>query len=177
MKKTSVLAILAAASLVASPILAQDTSSQASQVSSEASQASSEASSQVSSEVSSQVSSEVSGEASSAASQVSSAEDDGGLKFSLDVDVSFHFELTFEQAVEFERLVIETNPKPVEVDSSINVSVGTSVPSTITLSPLPATIIALYPQFEGFLFFLLPDGRIVVVNPTTLKIVVILSIN
>jgi hypothetical protein len=181
MKKTSALAIVAAAaSLVALPVLAQSSqasSEASSQASSEVSLPSSEVSSQISSEVSSQLSSALSSEPSSAPSQASSSQGGGGLGFSLDIDVSFSFQLTFEQAVEFKRLVVETNSAPVAVDSGIDISVGASVPSTITLTQLPVTIIALYPQFEGFLFFMLPDGRIVVVNPTTLKIVMILAVD
>jgi hypothetical protein len=166
MRKTSVLAVLTAAGLVASPILAQETSSEAS---SELSQPSSV--------VSSQLSSEPVTEASSAPSQASSSPGGGGLGFSLDVDASFSFQLTFEQAVEFKRLVIEANSAPVEASSSFDIGVGATVPSTVTLTLLPTTITALYPQLEGFLFFVLPDGRIVVVNPTTLKIVLILAVD
>ncbi|MGN6100789.1 MAG: DUF1236 domain-containing protein, partial [Devosia sp.] len=32
------------------------------------------------------------------------------------------------------------------------------------------------PQYEGFLFFVLADGRIVIVNPHSLKIVLILEV-
>jgi hypothetical protein len=177
MKKTSVLALAAAAALLSSPIYAQDSSSQP--ASSEASsQPSSEASSQPSSEASSMPSSEASSASSEASSAASSSQGGGGgANFSLDVDVSFSFKLTFEQAVEFKRLVVETNPAPTQVDSSVTISVGSTVPSTVVLTPLPVTILTLYPELKGFLFFILPDGRIVIVNPTTLKIVLILTVD
>jgi hypothetical protein len=44
----------------------------------------------------------------------------------------------------------------------------------VTLTPLPATIVALNAGLEGYLFFMLPDGRIIVVSPTTLKVVLII---
>jgi hypothetical protein len=123
-------------------------------------------------------SSEASSASSASSSAPSSAQGGGGDGgFSLDIDVSFSFSLTFEQAVEFKRLVIETNSAPVEVDSSVSISVGSTVPSTVVLTPLPVTILTLYPQLQGFLFFILPDGRIVIVNPTTLKIVLILIVD
>jgi hypothetical protein len=180
MNKTSVLAIAAAAALLSSPLYAQDSSSQpaSSEPSSEvSSQPSSEPSSQASSEPSSMPSSEPSSASSEASSAVSSSQGGGGAGFSLDIDVSFSFSLTFEQAVEFKRLVIETNSAPVQVDSSVTISVGSTVPSTVVLTPLPVTILTLYPQLQGFLFFILPDGRIVIVNPTTLKIVLILTVD
>ena len=122
-------------------------------------------------------SSEASSASSEASSAASSSQGGGGANFSLDVDVSFSFKLTFEQAVEFKRLVIETNAAPTQVDSSVTISVGSTVPSTIVLTPLPVTIVTLYPDLQGFLFFILPDGRIVIVNPTTLKIVLILIVD
>ncbi len=189
MTKISVLALIATAAFATSPILAQDSSSQpppSSEASSQpSSEPSSEASSEPSSEVSSEPSSEVSSEPSSAPSSEASSEpnndngDDGGgdAGFSLDFDLSFSFSLTLPEAIEFKRLVVETGAPPAEVDSSADISVGASVSDTITLTPLPASIIALYPQFEGFLFFILPDGRIVIVDPDTLRIVMILVID
>jgi hypothetical protein len=174
MKKTSVLALIAAGAVLSLQVHAQDSSSQV--ASSEASQPSSEASSQPSSEASSMPSSEASS-VSSDASTAESSQSGGDPGFSLDIDASFSFNLTFDQAVEFKRLVIETNSAPVEVEPSITVTVGSTVPSTVVLTPLPVTILALYPQLQGFLFFILPDGRIVVVNPTTLKIVLILTVD
>jgi hypothetical protein len=46
--------------------------------------------------------------------------------------------------------------------------------TTVHLEPLSPTIIKIVPKYRGFLFFLLADGRIVIVNPHTLKIVVII---
>lgn len=173
MKTTSVLALVAAAALLSSPAYAQDSSSQP--ASSEASQPSSEASSQPSS--SSMPSSEASSASSGVSSAANSSQGGGGAGFSLDIDISFSFKLTFDQAVEFKRLVIETNSAPVEVASSITISVGSTVPSTVVLTPLPVAIVTLYPELQGFLFCILPDGRIVIVNPTTLKIVLILTVD
>ena len=49
-----------------------------------------------------------------------------------------------------------------------------TVPSTVVLTPLPVQIIQIIPGFEGFLFFILPDGTIVIVSPATLKVVLII---
>ena len=52
--------------------------------------------------------------------------------------------------------------------------IGATVPSTVVLTPLPVQIIQIIPGFEGFLFFILPDGTIVIVSPATLKVVLII---
>jgi hypothetical protein len=57
----------------------------------------------------------------------------------------------------------------------IDINIGVVVPQTIHLQPLPESVVVILPQFKGFLFFLLPDGRIVIVAPDTLKIVYILE--
>jgi hypothetical protein len=82
--------------------------------------------------------------------------------------------ITTEQQTEVRSAITELNVAPVaSVDFDINV--GVAVPQTIKLQPLPARVVTLLPQFAGYLFFLLPDGRIVIVAPTTLKIVYILA--
>ncbi|WP_443112549.1 DUF1236 domain-containing protein [Devosia sp. ZB163] len=55
------------------------------------------------------------------------------------------------------------------------VDVGVVVPSTVVLQPLPASIITLVPRWAGFLFFVLADGRIVVVEPAGLKVVAVVT--
>ncbi len=46
---------------------------------------------------------------------------------------------------------------------------------TVKLRPLPPRIVKIVPRYEGYLFFVLADGRIVIVGPSTLKVVVILA--
>src|SRR5690606_37552459 len=96
--------------------------------------------------------------------------DDGGSTF--DIDTSLNIDISVEQTVEIRNFVVEANVEPVAVD--FDVTVGTTIPATVTLSPLPVQIAQLIPGFEGYLFFLLPDGRIVIVSPTTLKVVLII---
>ena len=65
------------------------------------------------------------------------------------------------------------NARPAHVNFTVNV--GVAVPSTVELYPLPPRIVRLIPRYRGYEFFLLPDGRIVIVEPRTLKIVFIIS--
>lgn len=86
-----------------------------------------------------------------------------------DVDV------TVEQKTEITQVIKEQNVEPIEVD--FDVSVGTAVPETIKvkLQPVPQRIVQIVPAYEGYLFFVLADGRIVIVNPSTLQIVLIIA--
>lgn len=85
-----------------------------------------------------------------------------------DLDTGLDIAVSAEQAAAIRAFVRESAVPPVEVDFGI--ALGAAIPSTVTLSPLPRQIV---PALEGYLFFLLPDGRIVVVSPSTLKIVLI----
>ena len=53
----------------------------------------------------------------------------------------------------------------------VSLNVGVVIPSTIELRPLPATIVKVVPEYEGYLFFVLDDGTIVIVEPGTLPAV------
>ncbi|OHV72788.1 DUF1236 domain-containing protein [Ensifer sp. LCM 4579] len=86
-----------------------------------------------------------------------------------DVDV------TVEQKTEITQVIREQKVEPIDVD--FDVSVGTAVPETIKvkLQPVPQRIVQIVPAYEGYLFFVLADGRIVIVNPSTLQIVLIIA--
>jgi hypothetical protein len=90
-------------------------------------------------------------------------------------DSSTNVEVTVEQKTEITQIIREEKVEPVEVD--IDLSVGVIVPQTVKvkLKPLPPRIVKIVPRYEGYLFFVLADGRIVIVEPSTLKVVVILT--
>ncbi|TCU31240.1 uncharacterized protein DUF1236 [Rhizobium azibense] len=82
--------------------------------------------------------------------------------------------ISVEQKTEIQQVVKEVNVEPVrEVD--FTVEVGTAIPKTIRLEPLPPRIVKIVPQYEGYRFFILADGRIVIVEPSTFKIVYIIA--
>lgn len=97
-----------------------------------------------------------------------SAEPNGGAQENIDVN------LTTEQQTQIRQSITELNVAPVTVNFDINI--GVVVPQTVVLQPLPATVIKVLPRFKGYLFFLLPDGRIVIVSPSTHKIVLIILV-
>lgn len=81
--------------------------------------------------------------------------------------------VTSEQQTEIKQVITETKIEPVpSVDFSVEV--GTAVPQTITLHPLPPRIIELVPDYEGYVYFVLADGRIIIVDPDTDEIVLII---
>jgi hypothetical protein len=58
-----------------------------------------------------------------------------------------------------------------EVNFTINV--GAVVPRTVVLVPLPAPIIAVVPQFRGYLYIVV-DDQLLIIHPTTHEIVAVL---
>ena len=81
--------------------------------------------------------------------------------------------LSTEQRTQITTVIRSEHVAPVNsVDFSI--SVGTRVPrERISLRPLPARVITIYPEWRGYEFFLVRD-TIVVVDPRTLEIVAVL---
>ena len=57
---------------------------------------------------------------------------------------------------------------------SVSVSVGTRVPASVHLYPLPVEVVEVYPAWRGFEYILVGD-QIVVINPRTHEIVAILE--
>ena len=61
-----------------------------------------------------------------------------------------------------------------EID--IDIDIGVVVPRTVRYYPLPPRIIEIVPEFEGYVYFVLVDGRIVIVHPDTYVIVYIIIV-
>ena len=57
---------------------------------------------------------------------------------------------------------------------NFNISVGTVVPRSVTLHPLPAAVIEVYPEWRPYRFVLVGD-EILVIDPATHRIVAILE--
>jgi hypothetical protein len=84
-------------------------------------------------------------------------------------------EVTVEQKTEIKQVIQEVEVEPIPVDRiDFDINVGIAVPRTIEVHPLPPRIIRIVPEYEGYLYFILADGRLVIVEPDTLKIVVII---
>lgn len=81
--------------------------------------------------------------------------------------------VTTEQKTTIRQSIKEVNVAPV-TNINFDISIGVAVPHEVHLNPLPATIIKIVPEYSGYLFFVLADGRIVIVDPDSLEIVLII---
>lgn len=81
-------------------------------------------------------------------------------------------DISNEQKVEIRSVIQEIDVEPISVD--FDVSVGVAVPRSIELRPLPPRIVEIVPAYDGFEYFLLADGRIIIVEPATLEVVYII---
>jgi hypothetical protein len=83
--------------------------------------------------------------------------------------------VTVEQKTQITQVIKETKVEPV-TNIDFDVSVGVAVPrEKVRLHRLPARIVKIVPAYEAYEYFVLADGRIVIVDPASLKIVVILT--
>jgi hypothetical protein len=86
-------------------------------------------------------------------------------------------EVTAEQKTEVRRVISEVQVDPVELDDiDVDISVGVAVPRTIRVQPLPPRIVEIVPEFEDYVFFVLADGRIIILEPDTYEIVYVLVV-
>ena len=81
--------------------------------------------------------------------------------------------LTTEQRTTI-RTTVLTSSAPRVTNVNFNVRVGTVVPRTVRIVPLPATIIEIEPTWRGYMYFVYQD-EIIVVEPGTLRIVAVLD--
>jgi hypothetical protein len=83
--------------------------------------------------------------------------------------------VTVEQKTQITQVIKETRIEPVS-NVDFDISVGIEVPRhKIRLHRLPARIVKIVPAYETYEYFVLADGRIVIVDPDTLKIVLVLT--
>jgi hypothetical protein len=82
--------------------------------------------------------------------------------------------LTTQQKTTIRQTVL-TSSAPRVTNVNFNVRVGTVVPRTVRIVPLPATIIEIEPTWRGYMYFVYQD-EIIVVEPGTLRIVAVLDV-
>ena len=83
--------------------------------------------------------------------------------------------VTVEQKTQVTQIIHETRVEPVK-SVDFDISVGIEVPRhKVRLHRLPARIIKIVPAYEAYEYFVLADGRIVIVDPDTYTIVLILT--
>lgn len=77
--------------------------------------------------------------------------------------------LQAEQKTRLQQAVAKLDLKPVN-NVNFSISVGTAVPRTVSLRPVPTTIVSIVPQYRGYNYFVVRD-EIVIVEPSTHRIV------
>ncbi len=82
-------------------------------------------------------------------------------------------EITSEQKTEIRDAIGSASVQPADVD--IDVVVGVAVPQSIELHPLPARVVSIMPRYEGYDYFILADGRIVIVDPADYTVVYVIA--
>ncbi|TPM32039.1 DUF1236 domain-containing protein [Mesorhizobium sp. B2-2-2] len=83
--------------------------------------------------------------------------------------------ISVEQKTEITNVIRETRVEPVS-NLDVDISVGVKVPKQkVRLHRLPHRIVEIVPAYESYEYFLLADGRIVIVDPNSYEIVAILS--
>jgi Protein of unknown function (DUF1236) len=82
--------------------------------------------------------------------------------------------LSTEQRSKITTVIREQHVAPVN-DVNFSISIGTRVPhERVTLHPIPAEVVSVYPEWRGYEFILVRD-QILVVDPRTYEIVAILE--
>lgn len=80
--------------------------------------------------------------------------------------------LSTEQRIKITSVIRER--KTPSVHLNVSVSVGTRIPATVQLYPLPVEVINIYPEWRGYDYVLVGD-EIVVIDPRSHEIVAILE--
>ncbi|MBB3590765.1 hypothetical protein FHX08_001109 [Rhizobium sp. BK529] len=82
--------------------------------------------------------------------------------------------ITTEQQTEIRQSLKDVHVAPVK-ETDFDIAVGTAVPKKVHLATLPARIVKIVPEYKGYRYFVLADGRIVIVDPSSLQIVYIIA--
>lgn len=80
--------------------------------------------------------------------------------------------LSAEQRTKITSIIKQRKVEPTKL--SVSVSVGTRIPASVHLYPLPVQVIEVYPAWRGFEYILVGD-QIVIINPRTHEIVAIVE--
>lgn len=91
---------------------------------------------------------------------------------SSDTNVNASVNINDQQRTRISASISQLNVQPL-TNVTFSLSVGTVVPRDIRLQPLPAEVVEIVPQYRGYNFVLVKD-EIVIVEPSTYKIVAVL---
>lgn len=81
--------------------------------------------------------------------------------------------LTAEKRTRIKQTIIKSGNAARVKNVNFSISVGTSVPRSVTLVAVPSTVIEIYPAWRGYEYFIV-GGEIVIVNPNTMRIIAVI---
>jgi hypothetical protein len=81
--------------------------------------------------------------------------------------------LTTEQRTKIKNNIRQSNVSKT-TNVNFNVSVGTVVPRSVSLHPLPATVVEVYPQWRGYRFIMVEE-EIIIIEPGSYRIVAVID--
>jgi Protein of unknown function (DUF1236) len=87
---------------------------------------------------------------------------------------SSNVSLTTEQKTTIRQTVL-TGSAPRVTNVNFDIKIGTVVPRTVRIAPLPVTLIEIQPAWRGYMYFVYND-EIIVVEPGTLRIIAVLEV-
>jgi len=80
--------------------------------------------------------------------------------------------LSTEQRTKITSIIRQRKVEPAHLN--VSVSVGTRIPSSVHVFPLPVEVVVIYPEWRGYDYILVGD-QIVIINPRTHEIVAIVE--
>ena len=81
-------------------------------------------------------------------------------------------EISAKQKTTIRETIMKTHVKPADIN--IKISVGVTVPRKVKVYPLPPEIVEIVPAYRHYVYFVLADGRIVIVDPDTYEVVYVI---
>lgn len=81
--------------------------------------------------------------------------------------------LTTEQRSQISSTIRQSKVRPV-TNVNFSISVGTAIPRSVTLYPLPVRVVEVYPAWRGYRFILVGD-EIIIIEPASYKIVAVIA--
>lgn len=92
------------------------------------------------------------------------------------MNVDAEVNISTEQRTEIHQVINEVHVEPVkDVDFDVNVGIVVPEKAHVYLQPLPERIIKIVPKYKHYRFFVLADGRIVIVDPKKYVIVYVIT--
>jgi hypothetical protein len=88
---------------------------------------------------------------------------------------SVNVKLTDQQRTQIRQTVIQKSDAPKVSSVNFSLKVGTVVPRTVKIVPVPETLVLINPAWRGHMFFIAND-KIIIVEARTMKIVAIVEV-